>query len=353
MSATQSWFGPSAVNLRSTRSGAGRASLSRRVVTGPCRLRLAPTRPASRLRRAIRLRPCVSPPARSSACPRGDPWISPEVACTVRIRFGSAASAWACSDAGRRNQASKPARDTPRTPAMMLTGKVAWFALMNRTTRTGSGRSRAQTRPRRERECRAPRGAACSRAAAGPTHRARPQSGGRPPPQASPPAGPPVGPPAPPVKRMRLTGSPARRARTRGRGRQGRGRHAQHHPSGAGTQGHTGDGSSASGHLSRKRVWCPRNRGNFNMRQYQTGPGIAVEHAVEGGQARVLGQAKGARAVRHRARPDGQQRPHGQRRRGGAGPSREDGEIRREPGEKAGRKVKLGADHDGPAGLCW
>ena len=45
MSATQSWFGRTAVKLRSTRSGAGRASLSRRVVVTPCRRRLAPTRP--------------------------------------------------------------------------------------------------------------------------------------------------------------------------------------------------------------------------------------------------------------------------------------------------------------------
>src|SRR5947209_2992993 len=34
-------------------------------------LRLAPTRPASRMSRAIRLRPCLSPPARSAACTRG------------------------------------------------------------------------------------------------------------------------------------------------------------------------------------------------------------------------------------------------------------------------------------------
>src|SRR3954462_12234517 len=45
LSATHSWFGPVALKSRSTRSGAGRASLSRRVVTGPPRLRLAPTRP--------------------------------------------------------------------------------------------------------------------------------------------------------------------------------------------------------------------------------------------------------------------------------------------------------------------
>src|SRR6267143_895876 len=44
MSATQSWFVRSAVKFRSTRSGAGRASRSRRVVMTP-RRRLTPTIP--------------------------------------------------------------------------------------------------------------------------------------------------------------------------------------------------------------------------------------------------------------------------------------------------------------------
>ena len=55
MSATHSWFGPAAWKARSPRSGAGRACLSRRVVIGPPRRRLAPTRPATRISRAIRL----------------------------------------------------------------------------------------------------------------------------------------------------------------------------------------------------------------------------------------------------------------------------------------------------------
>ena len=58
---THNWFGLVAVKLRSTRSGAGLASLSRRVVVGPPRRWLAPTSPASRIRRAIRLRPCAAP----------------------------------------------------------------------------------------------------------------------------------------------------------------------------------------------------------------------------------------------------------------------------------------------------
>src|SRR6266404_2330320 len=56
MSATQSWFGRSAVKFRSTRSGAGRASRSRRVVM-TARRRLTPTIPAARISRAIRFLP--------------------------------------------------------------------------------------------------------------------------------------------------------------------------------------------------------------------------------------------------------------------------------------------------------
>ncbi len=66
-------FGPLAEKLGSTKSGAGRASRSRRVVCAPPRRRLTPTSPASRICRAIRLRPCLLPPAQSSACTRGTP----------------------------------------------------------------------------------------------------------------------------------------------------------------------------------------------------------------------------------------------------------------------------------------
>ena len=62
MSATHSWFGRVALKSRSTRSGAGRSSLFRRVVVGPpCRW-LAPTNPAARISRAIRLRSLSSRP---------------------------------------------------------------------------------------------------------------------------------------------------------------------------------------------------------------------------------------------------------------------------------------------------
>jgi hypothetical protein len=66
MSATQSWLGRSAVKFRSTRSGAGRASRSRRVVMTP-RRRLTPTMPAARISRAIRFLPTALPSARNSA----------------------------------------------------------------------------------------------------------------------------------------------------------------------------------------------------------------------------------------------------------------------------------------------
>ena len=39
----------------------------------------------------------------------------------------------------------------------------------------------------------------------------------------------------------------------------------------------------------------------------EAGPGIAVQHLMEGGEARVPSQAKGAQAVRHRAQPNHQQ----------------------------------------------
>jgi len=75
------------------------------VVVIPLRRRLAPTSPAARISRAIRLRPCLSPLARSSACTRGAPYVSRELAWIVRTRFSSAASATACAEAGRRRQA--------------------------------------------------------------------------------------------------------------------------------------------------------------------------------------------------------------------------------------------------------
>ena len=72
MSATQRRSGASASKRRSTRSGAGRASGSRRVVRGPLR-RLMPAKPACFIRRAIRLRLTNRPCSASSARIRGAP----------------------------------------------------------------------------------------------------------------------------------------------------------------------------------------------------------------------------------------------------------------------------------------
>ena len=76
-----------------------------------------------------------------------------------------------CDDDGSLGQAYKRALNTPSTRAIMLNGKMACLALMNRKTRRRSCRSRAQTRPPLARECHAPRRAARSRAAADSTHR--------------------------------------------------------------------------------------------------------------------------------------------------------------------------------------
>ena len=54
-SATQSWLGPLAWNPRLTKSGAGRARLSRRVVRHFFR-RVTPDNPAPRINRATRFR---------------------------------------------------------------------------------------------------------------------------------------------------------------------------------------------------------------------------------------------------------------------------------------------------------
>src|SRR5712672_920692 len=96
---------PGGEKFRSTRSGAGLASLSRRVVVSPERRRLAPTSPAARISRAMRLRPCFSLPALSAACTRGAPYVWRELAWTVRICFSSAVSAMACADDGRHRRA--------------------------------------------------------------------------------------------------------------------------------------------------------------------------------------------------------------------------------------------------------
>src|SRR5271154_1795390 len=76
---------------------------------------------------------------------------------------------------GRRGALSPriiPALDTPSTRAIAAIGKPAWFALMNRKSRTATCRSPEQTRPRLLTEYRAPAAAACSHVATGLTRRA-------------------------------------------------------------------------------------------------------------------------------------------------------------------------------------
>jgi hypothetical protein len=72
MSATHSRSGPSTLKARWTRSGAGQAAGSPRVVVTKVR-RLTPTKPAASMRRATRLRPTWTPWAFSSAWIRGVP----------------------------------------------------------------------------------------------------------------------------------------------------------------------------------------------------------------------------------------------------------------------------------------
>ena len=67
MSATHSWLMPVAVNSRCTRSGAGRRSLSRWVVTHHPLRRLIPRRPWARMTDAMRLWPALIPWSASSA----------------------------------------------------------------------------------------------------------------------------------------------------------------------------------------------------------------------------------------------------------------------------------------------
>ena len=90
-SATHKRSGAAASNFRSTRSGAGRASRSRRVVQQPFR-RLAPTSPAWRISRETRLRPTAVPSSLSSACTRGMPYVPRDFWWIPRMRSSSAAS---------------------------------------------------------------------------------------------------------------------------------------------------------------------------------------------------------------------------------------------------------------------
>ena len=207
-SSASPWGGPIALKSRSTRSGAGRASLSRRVrpkagqtdvVTEPPWRWLAPTGSVTCTSRATRLRPCLSP-----SCPQFGVHARravglPRAGVDGPHPLSSAASATAWADGGRCRQAWYPALDAPSSgePRCNLSlvappwfdarvhepeepdGIVPWRALLafppgEHPADASRGRLNVCVqRPRLSRECRAPGGADEPRAAAGLRRRAR------------------------------------------------------------------------------------------------------------------------------------------------------------------------------------
>src|SRR5580704_15672227 len=147
----------------------------------------------------------------------------------------------------------RPALDTPSTRAIAAIGKQAWFALMNRKSRTAACRSPEQTRPRLLREYRAPAAAACSHAAAGSTHHARMRSDQEPPP----PGGPRVGQPGRPTREWS-----GRLAQTRGLDRQDYVQHGRGRPSVGETPANMVDVFLASAAPLARDSGCPPNRVN-------------------------------------------------------------------------------------------
>ena len=112
--------GASARNSRSTRSGAARWLRSTRVVRVPWR-RLTPTKPDSRISRATRLRPTWQPPATSSACTRGIPYVPCESSWMRRIIALNSSSRRARFDAPRPCHAQYPLEETPSTRHIVAT----------------------------------------------------------------------------------------------------------------------------------------------------------------------------------------------------------------------------------------
>src|SRR5208282_1993102 len=145
------------------------------------------------------------------------------------------------------------ALDTPSTRAIAPIGKQAWFALMNRKSRTAACRSPEQTRPRLLKEYRAPVAAACSHAAAGSTHHARMRSDQEPPP----PGGPRFGQPGRPTREWS-----GRLAQTRGQDRQDYDQHGRGRPSVGETPANTVDVFLASVAPLARDSGCPPNRVN-------------------------------------------------------------------------------------------
>src|ERR1700738_2040233 len=136
---------------------------------------------------------------------------------------------------------------------MAAVGKQAWFALMNRKSRTAACRSPEQTRPRLLKEYRAPAAAACSHAAAGSTHHARMRSDQEPPP----PGGPRFGQPGRPTREWS-----GRLAQTRGLARQDYVQHGRGRPSVGETPANTVDVFLASAAPLARDSGCPPNRVN-------------------------------------------------------------------------------------------
>src|ERR1700730_4765413 len=136
---------------------------------------------------------------------------------------------------------------------MAAVGKQAWFALMNRKSRTAARRSPEQTRPRLLKEYRAPAAAACSHAAAGSTHHARMRSDQEPPP----PGGPRFGQPGRPTREWS-----GRLAQTRGLARQDYVQHGRGRPSVGETPANTVDVFLASAAPLARDSRCPPNRVN-------------------------------------------------------------------------------------------
>src|ERR1700738_408080 len=141
---------------------------------------------------------------------------------------------------------------------MAAVGKQAWFALMNRKSRTAARRSPEQTRPRLLKEYRAPAAAACSHAAAGSTHHARMRSDQEPPP----PVRPRFGQPGRPTREWS-----GRLAQTRGLDRQDYVQHGRGRPSVRETPANTVDVFLASAAPLARDSECPPNRVNPNPRR--------------------------------------------------------------------------------------
>ena len=101
MSAHHSRFTAVGLKSRATRSGAVRTP-GTLIVVRPLRRFSCPASPAERINRSTRLRPTKRPSAsRSSACTRGDPYVSPDCVWITAMRPVNVASATALADSGR------------------------------------------------------------------------------------------------------------------------------------------------------------------------------------------------------------------------------------------------------------